>query len=161
MIKAHPEAKISPLADLEPSVRGSHYVIGKDSVIDAFVKFKPAGGGGSIEIGQRCYINSGTVMYCGNGIAIGDDVLIAANCTLAPTNHACSERSRPMREQGFAPSKGGIVIESDVWVGAGTTILDGAWICKGCVVGAMSLVVDRLEPFGIYAGIPARRIRDR
>ena len=57
--------------------------IGADSTIDSFVKFKPAGGKGDIKIGERVYINSCCVLYSGNGISIGDDVLISANCTIA------------------------------------------------------------------------------
>ncbi|RMF17677.1 MAG: acyltransferase [Candidatus Dadabacteria bacterium] len=160
-IEIHPDARVSPLADLEPSVRGSRYIIGAGSVIDAFVKFKPAGGTGDIIIGNNSYINSGTVLYSGNGIAIGNNVLIAANCTLAPTNHAWQDRQRPVRDQGFAPSKGGITIEDDVWIGAGCTVLDGAHIGTGCIIAAMTLVREKLEPYGIYAGIPARKIGDR
>ena len=56
-------------------------------------------------------INAGCVLYTGNGIHIGNYVAIAANCTFAPVNHAYADRSRLIREQGFLPSKGGIVIE--------------------------------------------------
>ncbi len=73
-------AQISPLADLEASVRGTRIVIGANSRIDAFVKIKPAGGVGDVVIGANTYINSGCVIYSGNGVQIGDDVLIAANC---------------------------------------------------------------------------------
>ena len=67
-------------------------------VIDAFVKIKPAGGSGDVVIGRGTVINSGCVLYTGNGIRIGRNVLIAANCTLAPTNHEfCRPRSSHLR----------------------------------------------------------------
>ena len=97
-------------------------------VIDAFVKIKPAGGSGDVVIGRGTVINSGCVLYTGNGIRIGRNVLIAANCTLAPTNHAFADPDRPIREQGFQPSRGGIVIGDDVWIGANCVLLDGATI---------------------------------
>ena len=78
MIKINETAKISPNCDIEDSTRGSLIEIGADSTIDSFVKFKPAGGKGDIKIGKRVYINSCCVLYSGNGISIGDDVLISA-----------------------------------------------------------------------------------
>lgn len=157
MLEIDPTAKISQLADIEPSARGTLIRIGPRTMIDSFVKIKPAGGSGEVVIGEDCAINSGTVLYTGNGIRIGDAVLIAANCTLAPTNHAFADRSRRIRDQGFLPSKGGIVIEDDVWLGANVVVLDGAVIGKGCIVAAGSVVRGVLEPYSIYAGVPAQR----
>lgn len=154
-------AKISPLADLEDSIRGSIFRIGKRSEIDSFVKFKPAGGSGDVIIGDDCFINSGTVIYSGNGLKIGNNVLVAANCTFAPTNHAFSDASSVIAKQGFAESKGGIVIEDDVWIGSNCVILDGTTIGTGTVIGAHSLVSGEIESFSVYAGNPAMRIRKR
>ncbi len=159
-IVAH-DATISPLADIEESVRGSRIEIGPDTVVDSFVKIKPVGGTGHVLIGARCYLNSGVVIYSGNGVTIGDDVVIAANCTLAPVNHEFRNRERPIREQGFMPSRGGIVVESDVWLGANCVVLDGAHIGRGSVVGANSLVGGALEPYGIYRGSPAELVGRR
>lgn len=154
MIEIHLQARVSPLADIELSTRGSRFVVGAGSMIDSFVKIKPAGGSGDVIIGADSYINSGCVLYSGNGISIGNSVAIAANCTLAPVNHAYADRSRLIREQGFLPSKGGILIEDDVWIGANCVILDGALIRRGAVVAAGSIVRGELEPYGIYAGSP-------
>ena len=100
MIKIHETAKISPKSDIEDSTRGSSIEIGANSTIDSFVKFKPAGGKGDIKIGDRVYINSCCVLYSGNGISIGNDVLISANCTLAPVNHEYTNRSKKISFQG-------------------------------------------------------------
>ncbi len=154
MLDADESACISPFADIDVSTRGTRIHVGCDSVIDAFVKIKCAGGSNDVFIGQRCFINSGTVMYTGNGIRIGDDVLIAANCTFAPVNHAYQSREVSIREQGFLPSKGGIVIEDDVWIGAGCVVLDGSVIRRGAVVGACSLIRGELVEYGIYSGNP-------
>lgn len=149
-------ARISPLADIEDSARGSRIIIEDDVVIDAFVKFKPAGGIGDVRIGRGSVINAGCVLYTGHGIEIGRDVLIAANCTLAPTNHAFADPTRPIRSQGFQPSRGGIRIGDDVWIGANCVLLDGAAIGRGCVIGAASLVQGELPELCIAFGVPAR-----
>ena len=160
-ITIHPTAQVSALADLEYSQRGTRIVVGAGCRIDSFVKIKPAGGSGDVLIGERCYVNSGCVLYSGNGISIGNDVLIAANCTLAPVNHAFRNRDRLIREQGFGPSRGGIVIEDDVWIGANCVLLDGAVLRRGCVVGAGSLVRGELPAYSICRGTPAVPVDER
>lgn len=154
MIRIHPEARVSDLADIEDSVRGSIIEVGARSVIDAFVKIKPAGGDGDLVIGEDSVINSGCVLYTGNGIHIGRGVAVAANCTFAAVNHEYRQRAIPIRDQGFRPSKGGIVLEDDVWIGANCVILDGAIIRHGCVIGAGSVVRGEVPAFSVQAGNP-------
>jgi len=154
-------AVISNLCDIEVSTRGSELIVGEKVMIDSFVKIKFTGGTGNITIGDGSYINSGCVLYSGNGITIGKDVLIAANCTLAPVNHQFIDKNKTIKEQRFKPAKGGITIEDDVWIGAGAIILDGAVIKKGCVIGAGSIVNGVTEPFGVYGGNPLQLIKFR
>jgi acetyltransferase-like isoleucine patch superfamily enzyme len=158
MLIISPSARVSPLADIEDSTRGTRIVIGDGAVIDAFVKIKPAGGAGDVIIGAGSFINSGCVLYTGHGIKIGANVLIAANCTLAPTNHEVRDRNRLISEQGFSPSRGGITIEDDVWIGANSVILDGAILRRGSVVGAGSVVRHELPEYSINVGAPARTV---
>jgi virginiamycin A acetyltransferase len=152
------KAKISKFADIEDSIRGTKIVIGDDVHIDSFVKIKPVGGTGDIYIGNNSYINSGTVIYSGNGVSIGENVLIAANVVIAPVNHEFKRRDMKIVEQRFQPSRGGIVIENDVWIGSSSIILDGSILSEGCVVGANSLVKSKLEPYSINVGSPCKCI---
>ena len=161
MIEIDPSARVSPLADIEDSVRGSKVAVGANSVIDSFVKVKPAGGSGDLVIGANTIVNSGCVFYTGNGIRIGNDVRIAANCTFAPTNHAFARKDVPIFQQGFLPSKGGIVVEDDVWIGANCVLLDGAVLRRGCVVGAGSVLRGEIEAYSIVAGNPVTVIGRR
>lgn len=160
-LRIDPTARVSPLAHVEASVRNTLIEIGPHVVIDSFVRIKPVGGTGEVRIGAGSFINSGTVIYSGNGLVIGQDVLIAANCVFAPVNHEYRDPSKPIVKQGFRRSRGGIVIEDDVWIGAGCVILDGTRVGRGAVVGAMSLVRGELEPMGIYGGNPLRRLGTR
>lgn len=155
----HPTAKISALADIELSQRGTKFILGAGSMIDSFVKVKPTGGMGDVIIGQNSFINSGCVLYSGNGISIGNDVLVAANCTFAATNHEISDPSRAFRLQGFMPSRGGIIVEDNVWIGANVVLLDGAYIETGCVIAAGAVVRGRLAKGGVYGGVPAQFIK--
>jgi len=157
-------AKISKLADIEDSVKGSKIIIEDRVVIESFVKIKPAGGLGDLIIGADTVVNSGVVMYTGNGMTIGKKVMIAANCTFSPTSHEFRSKDKPIREQGFiAPSplmggKAGITIADDVWIGANCVILEGAVIGKGAVITAGSTIKGVLEEYGIYAGVPLKCI---
>jgi acetyltransferase-like isoleucine patch superfamily enzyme len=161
MIKIHPSARVSNLADIEDSQQGSLIEIGENSVVDSFVKVKPCGGTGDLVIGSRTTVNSGCVFYTGNGIRIGNNVAIAANCTFAPVNHAFGSKDKLIIDQGFLPSKGGIIVEDDVWIGANSVLLDGAVVRRGCVIGAGSIVRGELESHGIYAGQPLMKISAR
>lgn len=151
-----PTARLSSLADIEDSVRGTFVSVGAHSVVDSFVKIKPAGGVGNVVIGAHSVVNSGCVFYSGNGISIGDSVAIAANCVFALVNHEYGDRHRLIRDQGFMPSKGGILVEDDVWIGAGAVLLDGAILRHGCVIGAMSLVRGEIPAYSIQAGNPLK-----
>lgn len=151
-----PNAAISKLSDIEESQKGSKLTIAAGCQIDSFVKIKFTGGTADIEIGENCYINSGTVLYSGNGIKMGNNVLIGPNCTLVPVNHNYSDRGTIIRLQRFQPSKGGIIIEDDVWLGASVCVLDGAIIRKGCVIAANSLVIGETQEYGVYVGSPAK-----
>jgi len=158
MISIAATARVSALADIEDSVRGTRIVIGEHSSIDAFVKIKPAGGRGDLVVGARTAINSGCVFYTGNGVTIGDDCAIAANCTFAPVNHNFARRDVPINQQGFQPSRGGVVIEDDVWIGANCVLLDGAIVRRGAVIGAGSLVRGEVPAYAVVAGNPLAQI---
>ena len=156
MLVISPSAQISKLAEIEDSVRGTRITIGDNVFIDSFVKLRVAGGMGDVTIGPNCYINAGSVLSSGNGITLGEYVLIAANCTLAPTNHEYRDPDTVIRLQGFAPSRGGIVVEDDVWIGANCVLLDGTRIGRGAVVGAGSVVRGEWPADASAAANPAR-----
>jgi acetyltransferase-like isoleucine patch superfamily enzyme len=73
-------------------------------------------------------------------------------------NHVFSDPHRPMVEQGITAQ--GIVVEDDVWIGAGAIITDGVRIGKGAVVAAGAVVTKDVLPHTVVAGIPARIIKD-
>lgn len=155
-------AKISKLADIEDSVKGSKITIADGVVIESFVKIKPAGGLGDLVIGAYSVINSGVAIYTGNGISMGSNVMVASNCVFSPTSHKFMSRDKPIREQGFVVSsplfggRSGIVIEDDVWIGANSVVMDGTYIKKGAVVSAGSVVKGELAEYGIYSGSPLK-----
>ncbi len=57
--------------------------------------------------------------------------------------------------------RGTVTLKRHVIIGANTVILPNLTIGEGTSVGALSLVTKDLEPWGIYAGRPARRLKNR
>jgi acetyltransferase-like isoleucine patch superfamily enzyme len=54
-----------------------------------------------------------------------------------------------------------IVIEDDVWIGAGAVIMPGIRLRRGTVVGANAVVTRDTEEYSVMIGVPARKIRTR
>lgn len=54
-----------------------------------------------------------------------------------------------------------VILERHVIVGAGAVVMPGVTITEGCSVGAMALLTKSTEPWGIYAGVPAVRVKER
>lgn len=152
---------IAPTARVHGSVKGTHVEIGAGSEIYDYVVIRCVGGNGDVIIGSHCYFNPGAVLYSGNGIRLGNYVLVAAGVMIMPTNHAFGRRDVPMRHQGFAESKGGIEIADDVWLGANAVILDGARIGTGAIIAAGSVVTGNVPAYEIWGGVPAKKIGDR
>ena len=153
-----PSAVISPDARIFPSTRGSAIRIGNFSHVMEFAIIRAVGGAGDVSIGEHSYINPHCVLYSGNGIDIGDHVLIAPGTCIVPANHAFRTRDLPIRLQGFKESRGGVVIEDGVWLGANCVVLDGSRIRRGAIVGAGSVVTGEIPEYSIWAGIPAKPI---
>lgn len=63
--------------------------------------------------------------------------------------------------KGHPQSNGNIVIGNDVWIGRDTLILSGITIGDGAVVAARSVVTKDIPAYSIYAGQPAKKLRDR
>jgi acetyltransferase-like isoleucine patch superfamily enzyme len=115
--------------------------------------------GGYILVGRRCSIGPYCVLYGHGGLTIGDDVLIAAHVVIVPSNHNIDDPTIPIRDQWTTDV--GIRIESNVWIAARATILDGVTIGSGSVVAAGAVVTRDVQPNSIVGGVPARVLRDR
>lgn len=114
---------------------------------------------GSISIGDHVSFNEYTILLGRGGISVGNDVRIAAHAMIVSFDHNFDDVSQLIRLQGVTPKP--VVIEDDVWIGAGAKILGGSHVAKGCVIGANAVVKGKTEPYGIYVGAPARLLKRR
>ncbi|MBQ3737716.1 MAG: acyltransferase [Bacteroidales bacterium] len=102
-------------------------------------------------------INRNTVIR--GKVNIGEAVAIAPNCMIIGANHCFNDTNKPIKEQGVEVK--GVIIESDVWIGANCCVLDGVTIGKGSVIGAGSIVTKSIPPMSIAVGNPCRVIKQR
>lgn len=104
-----------------------------------------------------------------NSIAGGVHVLLGGNhrtewLTTFPFGHIFRDEfpeGQLFGVDGHPATKGDICLENDVWVGQGATLLSGSSLANGVVLAAKAVLVGPTEPYGIYAGVPARLVRHR
>jgi virginiamycin A acetyltransferase len=160
-IEIHPDAIVDPSVRFYPSVRGTRILVGARTRIDAFAVLRAVGGMGDLLIDEDSGVGPHCVLYSGNGIKIGKHVMLAPHVSVVPSNHAFDRRDLYMDQQRFQPSRGGVVIEDDVWIGAQSVLLDGTYIERGAIIAAGSVVRERVPAYQIWGGVPARYIKDR
>jgi carbonic anhydrase/acetyltransferase-like protein (isoleucine patch superfamily) len=117
---------------------------------------------GDVKIGNDCSIWYGAVLRGDvNSIIIGNGVNIQDGAVL----HTLYERSKTIIGNGVSVGHlcniHGAVIGNNVLVGMGATLLDNAQIPDFTVIAAGALVLSGavLEPYGIYAGVPAKKVK--
>jgi acetyltransferase-like isoleucine patch superfamily enzyme len=114
---------------------------------------------GSIRIGSNTSINAFCFINGCGGVLIGNDVRIAAHCSIISSNHVFTDTDTLIRKQGLTAK--GITIGNDVWIGTGVRILDGVTIGDGAVVAAGSIVNRDVPARTVVAGVPAKVIKSR
>lgn len=110
-----------------------------------------------IRIGCNSLISEYTVIRGQGGVWIGDRVYTSPMTQIVAVDHVFDDPDRPFVEQGITAR--GIVIEDDVWLGAGAVVTDGVHIGHGAVVAAGAVVTSDVPPRAVVAGVPARLVR--
>jgi acetyltransferase-like isoleucine patch superfamily enzyme len=111
-----------------------------------------------IQIGRDSLVGEFTVIRGQGGVTIGDRVYTSPFVQIVAVNHVFDDPSRPFVEQGITAE--GIVIEDDVWIGAGAIVTDGVRVGRGAVIAAGAVVTKDVPPHTVVGGIPARVIRE-
>jgi galactoside O-acetyltransferase len=87
-------------------------------------------------------------------LTIGDRVLIAAGAAVVTTGHPVA----PPRWNRTIEAP--IVIQDDVWIGAGAIVLPGVTVGTGSVIAAGAVVSHDVPPMTVVGGVPARIIKN-
>lgn len=177
-ISIQPSAVLGENFNLElhaPAAGRQYLSIGVKSMIDSSFVFETDTG--QITVGSRVHIGGGTQLISRSGITIGDDVIIAWNCTIYDHNsHSVlwSERKDDVSREWECAAKGlspiadknwdvvktaPIRICDKAWIGFNVTILKGVTVGEGAVIAAGSVVTKDVPPYTVVGGNPARVIR--
>ena len=114
----------------------------------------------NVELGDR--VQFGPYCEIAAPVKIGDSVLFGANCHIVGKHDHTTDVPGHTIWDGERQANALTVIGNDVWIGNGTIIVsDGLSIGDGAVVGAGSVVTGSIPPMEVWAGNPARKIRDR
>lgn len=116
-------------------------------------------GAGKMFWGEGSFCGAFCVVGVNGEIHIGKHVMIAHAVSIRDTDHVFGDVSIPMVQQGIMSAP--VIIEDDVWIGHGATILKGVRIGKGAIVAAGAVVTRDVAPYSIVGGVPAKLIRAR
>lgn len=98
-------------------------------------------------------------------IIVGDHVMVGPGVTVITGNHKIDVVGKYLDEitdkEKDPDDDQDIVFEGDNWIGANVTILKGVTIGEGAVVAAGSVVTKDVEPYSIYGGVPAKKLKMR
>ena len=143
--------------------------IGKDTIINENVRihanhlyiytqqqFEP-----EIRIGDHCNIGPMSHITATNQILIGNNVRTGAQVFITDNAHGESKKELLDIAPHMRPlhSKGGVIIEDNVWIGEGAMIMPNVHIGKGAIVAANSVVTHNIPPYTIVGGVPAKVIK--
>ncbi|MGB3653880.1 MAG: acyltransferase [Rivularia sp. (in: cyanobacteria)] len=148
---------IEDYSTVECSLDSSAIHIGDRSIIRTFARL--TSGFGKITIGSDCSVNPYTILFGNGDLVIGNWVRMATHVVINPGNHLYDDIDTPIDLQPLTNK--GVVIEDDVWIGAGVVILEGCKIGKGSVIGAGTVVTKSVEPYSVVVGVPGRVIKKR
>lgn len=138
--------------------------------------------GSNFHAGIRVRLWAKQQLIIGDDFYIGRDSQIETNCKIGdhvifgnrvalvgrydhhyqqlgvPTRKASQIRDKDYNWKGMNDLT---IIEDDVWIGYGAIIMSGVTIGKGSIIAAGSVVTKDVTPYSIYAGIPAKKIKER
>ena len=112
--------------------------------------------GSRIALGDHVYANTGLTVIDDTFVTIGSHVMLGPRVTISAASHPVDPELRRQAYQYDLP----VVLEENVWVGAGATILPGVTIGKISVIGAGSVVDRDMPPDVVAAGVPCRVLRE-
>ena len=111
----------------------------------------------NISIGKGSIVGDHAILDARHGITIGENVNLSTCVWIWTLQHDVNDPNFGTAGNGKA-----VVIGNRAWISSRSTILPGCFISEGCVIAAGAVVTKSCSPeFGIYGGIPAKRIGER
>ena len=105
---------------------------------------------------RGAFINHNVFIDCREYVEIGEKTAIAFEVLICTSSHEVGDSFKRHGESKRSP----VIIGNGCWIGARSVILPGVTIGDGCVIAAGAVVNKDCEPNGLYAGVPAKRIKE-
>lgn len=137
---------------------GNNVRIDDNVIIVASKKNSPVKIGNYIHIASNCYLAGS------DGIDMMDFTTLAPGVLIfsGSDDYSGKKLTNPMVGNPYVGGKSGkVTLCKHVIIGAGSVVLPDLTIKQGSSVGALSLVNKNLNPWGVYSGIPAKKIKSR
>lgn len=138
----------------------SNISIGENVRIDDFCILS-----GNITLGNYIHLAAYAALFGGEkGIQMMDFTTLSSRCVIyaITDDYFGGALTNPTVPDEFRNVSGGkVTLHKHVIVGSGTCILPDVVLEEGVAVGSMSLVNKSLDAWGVYAGCPCKRIRER
>lgn len=140
---------------------GHRFTAGKGLTLQAWDNYAGEILSPDLTIGDDVMLTDFVQISCADRISIGNRVLMGQSVFISDNGHGDTDeeslRMPPMDRPLFV--KGPVIIEDDVWIGRGATILSGVRIGKGAVIAAGAVVNRDVPSYSVAAGVPARIIK--
>lgn len=112
-----------------------------------------------IIFGHNVQLGPGTIVHC--DAEFGNYVLVARNVSFVGRDDHCYDLPGVTMWDSPRGDKFKVVVEDDVWIGNGATILSGVTVGRGAIVAVGAVVTQNVPPYAIMGGNPARVIKWR
>lgn len=161
---------------IQENVRKAYYRVFKEP----FIKMAFSECGKNVHIAEKCDFKGIENIKVGEGTTIGphaliwttkakvhiaEKVIIGPYLTVITGNHRTNIVGKYLADvkdnEKQVQDDEDVIIERDVWIGANVTILKGVNIAEGCIIAAGAVLPKSTEPYGVYAGVPAKKISTR
>ena len=137
----------------------SEVVVGDRTIIENYVLLKSG-----TNIGNDCYIDSYVLTSgdcrIGNNVFLRYQTVIARNVIIENDCFFCAGVKTIFLDHSAQKTKKPLLIKSGSFFGDNSIIMGGVTIAENCIIGAGAFVNKDTEPMGVYAGLPAKRLRD-
>lgn len=140
----------------------SRISIGNNVRIDDFCVL--SAGSGGIQVGNYVHIAVYTSLIGAGKITLSDFCNLSSRVSIYSSNddYSGATMTNPtVPNQYTGVTHADVFLDKHVIVGSGSVVLPGITLEQGVAVGALALVTKNCEEFGIYAGNPAKRIKER
>jgi|APLak6261659701_1056019.scaffolds.fasta_scaffold00319_2 acetyltransferase-like isoleucine patch superfamily enzyme len=121
-------------------------------------KYRVWGDSSRLSIGNNVHLNNAIINTTSGKVVVGDNAFLGHNVSLLTGTH--DYRQTGLARQSSVPESGrDIVIREGVWIASNATIIGPCEIGENTVIGAASVITGTIPPNSVYAGTPAKLIR--